>query len=176
MSTLHCIGLDMATRKTGWAVATYDSGSHEITVYETGIAESKADSLVHRAYEIYCQLIEGPCELTLMPVDEKLFGVVESGFVSKNKKTAMDLAFMQGVGAMALANCCAIGDIYLLAPMEIRVSIGFARGAASKAQVAQRVNSISGTDLKAGDEADAAAAAIAGLIGRSSGGHTLRRA
>lgn len=165
MSRLLCIGLDMATRKSGWAVVSYDSVTRELTVHKTGLATSKAKGLVQRGFDIYWQLAEGP--IGMIGITERAFGAIEAGFVYKNKKTAMDLAFMRGVGSIALANACLIDDILLLAPMEIRASLGFAKGVASKAEVARRVNTLASTNLQPGDEADAAAAAIAALIGRS---------
>ena len=155
-----CLGLDLGSLQTGWALIKPAVGKHNYNVVGSGtFIEKPRDNI---SYDVRCytmgQYVASLLELN--PTIEKVF--IEDVYVGRNSKTIIKLGQLRGVIS---ALCIEIGGIEpsYINTMTIKKTIGMS-GKSSKDDIARMVEAITRVKTRTLDESDAMATAIAGHL------------
>lgn len=145
------LGLDPATRASGWAVLAVDG--HAQTVRGSGVYHARGEDRLGQLAAIY--------EWALGLVDQWAPAVVavESVYFGINAQTTIRLAEVGAVVRLAASHAGAV--VVDIAPAARVGAVGL-QGQPGKAAITKAVNLIFGLDLVDDNEADAIAIASAG--------------
>lgn len=154
-NSMRCLGIDPGLSNTGWAVVSRDRHG-AFGIVDCGcITTDKKQSKPERVHQIYNHI----CEILQNLVPDLL--AVERVFFNKNPSSCLSTA---GVSYLCLlaAEQAGIRSLFFT-PQQVKSAVGCS-GSGSKSDVKLFVSQLTNTTIKNSHTADAAAAAIAGLL------------
>lgn len=150
----RCLGLDPGIGNTGWAVVRYTPNGYRLT--DSGVITTVLKtSLGNRLDQHFSKLNE------ILKTYAPDMVSIESVFFNRNISSCLSTASVIAIAELASEQAGL--PTLQVKPQTAKAAVtGF--GTASKPAVKKMVNKLLGSDIRNGHEADAAAAAIAGLL------------
>lgn len=152
-----CLGVDPGIAFTGWG--SVQRQPVDFKMIDSGVISTETELPIGTRLEIHYNEFR-----KLLKAQEPTLVCIESVFFNRNIKSALSTA--QVIGVIELA--CIQQKIQTLQvkPQAVKAAVT-GRGTVGKEQVKRCVNKLLGTQLTSPHEADASAAAIAGLLHRN---------
>ena len=149
----RCLGIDPGLANCGWAVV-HRSGQKYQLIEKGTIRTKSTEEQPYRLEKIYADVLELLREHTPDKVE------IEAVFFNRNVKSCISTASVIAVVEIACRHCDIPSN--QIKPQSLKSAVT-GTGRATKEQVKYMIHKLLRTEIKSNHEADAAAAAIAGL-------------